>query len=361
MKRDIEVIEVTQPIGTFYLGKIDSSVLVKTSFVSRRNHEGGIQRELSQRRISEIKLYCEDPDAAFPTPIIISVKSEDIETSQDLIDKKECESYKENAIYFDDARKDLFEIIDGQHRVEGIKQAQYESGFSCELMVVVMFDLTEEEKAYIFSTINSNQAKVDRSLIYDLFELSSDRSPLKTCHHIARIMNSSADSPFNKKLKMLGKKESAKATLSQGTFVKGLVDLISKNPQKDMIQIKNGMEIKDDERLPLRSLFKNEQDEVILKIIKNYFSAVKAVFSEEWGSEDHILTKTTGYLGFMKAFKYFYDEGIKKGDLTQEFFEKKFRVIRDRFKEKKIELISEQFHSGEQGQNKLRDMLLGME
>ena len=106
-----------------------------------------------------------------------------------------------------------------------------------------MFDLTEEEKAYIFSTINSNQAKVDKSLIYDLFELSTERSPLKTCHYIARIMNSKEDSPFYQRLKMLGKKENELSTLSQGTFVKGLVDLISKQPQKDMILIKNGKKV----------------------------------------------------------------------------------------------------------------------
>lgn len=69
-----------------------------------------------------------------------------------------------------------------------------------------MIDLTEEEKAYIFSTINSNQTKVDKSLIYDLFDLSKTRSPFKTAHYIARNMNTETNSPFKNKLKMLGKK-----------------------------------------------------------------------------------------------------------------------------------------------------------
>ena len=99
-------------------------------------------------------------------------------------------------------------------------------------MVVVMFDLTEEEKAYIFSTINSNQTKVDKSLIYDLFELSKTRSPHKTCHEIARIMNSDKNSPFYGKLKMLGKKSDKTAILSQGTFVNYLCRLMSNKPNK---------------------------------------------------------------------------------------------------------------------------------
>ena len=51
-----------------------------------------------------------------------------------------------------------------------------------DIPVVVMFNLKEEQKAYVFSTINGNQVKVNRSLIYDLFDLSESHSPYKTCH-----------------------------------------------------------------------------------------------------------------------------------------------------------------------------------
>ena len=98
-----------------------------------------------------------------------------------------------------------------------------------------MFDLTVAEEAYIFSTINSNQRKVDPSLIYDLFDVSTNRSPQKTAHEIARVMNSSTSSPFYNRLKMLGKKASGqdKASLSQGTFAKSILMLISKKPDED--------------------------------------------------------------------------------------------------------------------------------
>ena len=59
------------------------------------------------------------------------------------------------------------------------------------------------------------------------------------------------------------------------------------------------------EDLALRTLFIREQDDVILKIIKNYFGAVKNIFTEEWNSDKYILTKTTGYLGLIKAFPEF--------------------------------------------------------
>lgn len=70
-----------------------------------------------------------------------------------------------------------------------------------------MFDLTDEEKAYVFSIINSKQTRVNPSIVYDLFSLAERRSPQKTCHEIARGINSNPDSPFYKKLKMLGKRK----------------------------------------------------------------------------------------------------------------------------------------------------------
>ena len=342
MQKEIKVIEITQPIGTFYIGKINSNDLIESSYVRRRG-EDGIQRELSNKREKEIESYCKDPDATFPTPIILAVDSSICELKNDatLIE------------YEDD--KYIFEIIDGQHRVGGIRRANYSTGFSCELVVVLMFDLTEEEKAYVFSTINSNQTKVDKSLIYDLFELSTKRSPLKTCHYIARIMNSKDTYPFYQKLKMLGKKEHGSNTLSQGTFVKGLVELISKDPQEDMIRIKNGDKLLQDEKLPLRNLFINEKDDIILKILKNYFTAVSVVFKKEWNSNDYILTKTTGYLALMKAFGKFYNYGMKQGRLDEEFFVSIFMKIKNIFEHKYILLTSKEFQAGGVGQNKLKD------
>ena len=343
MQKEIKVIEITQPIGTFYIGKINSNDLIESSYVHRRGDDNkGIQRDISIKRVMEIESYCKDPDATFPTPLIVSVDSSfcELKNGGTLIE------------YNDD--NCIFEIIDGQHRVEGIRLASNNSGFRCELLFVLMFDLTEEEKAYVFSTINSNQAKVDKSLIYDLFELSTKRSPLKTCHYIARIMNSKHTYPFYQRLKMLGKRERGSNTLSQGTFVKGLVELISKNPQEDMIRIKNGDKLLPDEKLPLRNFFINENDDIILKILKNYFTAVSVVFEKEWYSNDYILTKTTGYLALIKAFEKFYNFGMEQGRLDEEFFVNIFKKIKDIFERKHIQLISGEFQAGGVGQNRLK-------
>lgn len=346
----LHMIEITQSVGTFYVGKISSSSLISISKTIRRNESNGIQRELAQKRVKEIAKYCEDPDAAFPTPIILHIKGEDI-ISLDPVTGF-CDLYE---LVIDDQQQ-FAEILDGQHRVEGIK---YANSFEFELMVVVMFDLTEEEKAYIFSTINSNQTKVDKSLIYDLFELSKTRSPHKTCHEIARIMNSDKNSPFYGKLKMLGKKSDKAAILSQGTFVNYLCRLMSNKPQQDMIDLKNGIEIKDDERYVLRKYFKDKRDDIILKLLNNYFGAVSRIFPVEWeNSKEYILSKTTGYGALLKAFPIFYKKGVQNKKLTQEYFEMEFRRVKTFLEKNNIRLTSEDIPSGEHGQKKLAEIFI---
>lgn len=347
----INVFEITQPVGTFYVGKISSDVLINITKTIRRDakKDTGIQRELSTKRARDIAKYCEDPDAAFPTPIILAVDDEDIISFNNVTGFDEIYEFA-----FED-NKDFAEILDGQHRVEGIKQA---NNFQTDLPVVIMFNLTEEEKAYIFSTINSTQTKVDKALIYDLFELSQTRSPQKTCHEIARIMNSDTTSPFYGRLKMLGKKSGKDAVLSQGTFVNYLCKLISSKPQEDMIDLKRRKKLWDSGHLVLRSYFIQERDDIILKIMNNYFTAVAQVFPEEWNDTSRfILAKTTGYGALLKVFPYYYKKGIQAKKLSTEFFIHEFIKVKQGLSAQNVSLTSKDIASGEQGQSQLAKLM----
>jgi len=343
MIKKMMLIEINQPIGSFYVGKIDSRDLVDISKVVRRKNNIGTQRELQETRVKEISKYCEDPDATFPTPVVLAIKSDEI------LELKESSINGIFEMSYNNEVK-IAEILDGQHRVEGIKAT---TGFETEMMIAVMFDLTAEEKAYVFSTINSNQKKVDKSLIYDLFEVSEERSPYKTCHEIARIMNSSEKSPFYNRLKMLGRKNGEMEFLSQGTFVTYLMRMITNTPQEDMINIKNGKKIKENSKFIFRDYFANEKDNIILKILLNYFSAASEVYPKEWNSGEYILTKTTGYGALIKALPILYKEGERISDLSKEFFISKFNKAKEIMIQDGIELTSTHIGSGEQAQNYL--------
>lgn len=349
--KTLNYIEVQQPIGTFYLCAIQAMDLLSIVDVNQRTADNdlGIQRERSKSRIIEIGKYCSDPDAVFPTPIVVSIQNQEdvvLNTENHTI------SYEENKI--------IGNVLDGQHRLWGIEKSEYRDKFV--LPVVFMFGLTVEEEAYIFATINSNQTKVSVSLIYDLFENSEYHSPQKTAHYIARVMNSQEDSPFYGRLKMLGKKEEGQvnATLSQGTFATAVLSLISKKPKEDMIKVKRNELLDRDSSLPFRDYYIDEKDTVIAKIMYNCFSALKTVFPDEWNQpNENILWKTTGFLGIMKAMPQLCEKGRNFKTLDENFFTLCFEALKTKLEANHLTLKSDSFPGGSaQVQAKFAEILI---
>jgi DGQHR domain-containing protein len=345
--KKIKYLKIEQPIGTFYLTSMEAATLAKVATVERRNENpDAVQREQSVSRIKEIAKYCGESDATFPTPIIIAVKEDaDVRIDEDYI------LFNEDEV--------LGEVIDGQHRLEGLKASNYLTKF--QMPVVLMFDLYPSQKAYVFSIINSKQTRVNMSLIYDLFALSDKRSPYKTCHETARALNIDKESPFYNRLKMLGKKEESQdlASLSQGTFIKYLMELISKNPDDDTRKIKKGEQIEPNEKLPFRQYFIDNQDPVIFKILLNLFNGVKDAFEEEWNNPNqYIISKPIGFGSVIKAYPTIHKIGVEKNKLTRDFFKDTFIDFKTHLNEKNISLTSEHFGSNEQARTKLANLII---
>lgn len=341
-----DYIEVKQPIGVFYLCSIPAEVLLKIVSVTRRGQQAdGVQRELSEPRIKKIGEYCSDPDAIFPTPIVVSVN----------VDARVKVDEENRKIIIGDEGSIIGDVIDGQHRLWGIERSNYVDSFY--LPVVLMFGMTTEQKAYVFSTINSNQVKVSPSLIYDLFDVAKERSPHKTVHQIARVMNNSESSPFHNRLKMLGKKEQNQenATLSQGTFAKSVLQLISKRPDDDARRIKRGEKLIRDERCPLRDYFIDDKDEVIAKILMNCYGALKDVFPQEWNTpQKNILWKTTGFRAIIYTLPSLIRKGRREKVLTKDYFVMCFSAFREQLETERLTLTSRDFPGGgEQNQKVL--------
>ena len=146
----LNIIKVQQPIGQIYVTKISPEKLLEMSVVDRRRIAEddeilGIQRELREDKVKQIKSYLSSIDATFPNSIIVNTTSDFIES----------ETQNELTLKIDDS---TFTIIDGQHRVEGFRDNQKEN---FELIVAIFKDLKIDQQANIFSTINSQQTKVD--------------------------------------------------------------------------------------------------------------------------------------------------------------------------------------------------------
>lgn len=343
----LNFVEVKQPIGSFYICSIEASLLINIVEIRRRNiSQSHVQRDDASKRVSEISNFCSDKDAVFPTPIIVAV---DIDSNVRITDGK---------IHFS-GDEIIGEVIDGQHRILGIKKSGLADIF--QLPVVFMFDLELTHKAYIFSIINSKQTRVNMSLIYDLFALSEFRSPYKTCHELARSFNNDFESPYYNRMKMLGKKTETQenASISQGSFIKFTLELITRDPESDTRNLKKGVDyLKSDLRCPLREYFIEENDAVIYKILMNYLNSVRAVFGKEWNDpHNYIISKSIGYSALVKAFPTFYQLGVSKGALNFDFFLEVMNQIKSHMENLGKSFTSNDYGSNEQSRAQLtRDL-----
>jgi len=354
-KLEVPYISVTQPIGEFYLSRLSADEVINYVSILRRGlteeEQKNVQRKLAENRQREIADYITDPDATFPTSIIVSVH-EDVVT----VDKKRGRLLFE----FDDT---LGEVLDGQHRLEGLRLAMDEGAAKrikdFELPIVFMLNLSPDDKAYVFSVINSKQTKVPSSLIFDLFGMQMSRSPKKTCHEIAQSLNSKEGSPFYRGVKMLGNKIYDSEYLTQGAFAKYLLKLISKTPDEDARLEKAKEPLPADDSLPFRELYRRREDGIIAKVMENYFGAISEVFAEEWSQnpQAYLLRKTAGYSALITVLNNVWSTEIgPKGKATREAFLSIARRLKKGLDGRLI--TSAEFGSSEQGAKELANTLL---
>lgn len=368
----INCIEVTQPIETFYVGKIDWQDLLKIAKkdIERIRQEGegsidgylGIQRELSKNRLTEIAEYVSFSDATFPNSIVVSIDSTTYNESNDEVE--------ENILSFENGILELRDngqiakIIDGQHRVFGLEKYAKDKGLfkddlKFELIITIFIDIDEEYQANIFSTINKAQTKVNKSHVYDLYSFSKTRSPQRTSHNIVKLLNEEDDSPFFHLIKRLGKADFKNETIAQATLADCIIKYISNNPPKDRNILRNGgklalVDAAERDKYFFRNWFIKEEDAKIAKVIWNYFEAIKRKWPTAWGNMDYILTKSTGVIAFMRFLK----DLVELLDLEKIITVDDFVGILNKVEIKDAELINDNYQSGGVGQAALyRDLI----
>lgn len=313
-------IKIIQPIGTFYLGSIPAKDICEITYVDVRRIEGergfetylGIQRPLSSSRVKELRAYVNSPDACFPTAIILAVSG----NSAFYDDQKRIMTLSPY-VHKDDPDQNvdydqIAKVIDGQHRIEGLRNFVDEK---FDINVSIFVDMDIADQAYLFSTVNLAQTKVNRSLVFDLFELAKTRSPQKTCHDMAVTLDKIDDSPFYQKIKRLGVATEGRfnETITQATFVQAVLSYISKSPmgamgdrnlylQKMVPEPATADELK---RLIFRNMFIEEKDLEITDIIWNFFDAVKSRWPKAWGFNGRglMLNKTNGFRALMRYLR----------------------------------------------------------
>lgn len=284
--------------------------LANISYVAVRGkdtEEGAVQRVLNRQRIMSIKNYVLD-DNLFVNTFVVNwtyTKSLPIITEAEI----------ELPIIYGAAQ-----LIDGQHRLEGIKAAITENPDLANKTIIVSLAINLETKdaAKIFLNINSEQKPVPKSLIYDLYGVTDEERnfAINRAEDIARILNEDVNSPFYNIIKYPGAPR-GKGKLDLSTVVNAL---------KSYVDHDGKLEEKNVTSLNLQAT-----------VLQNYFNALRyhADKVSKWSTiSSNIFYKAAGFIG---AIEFFMENVLPKCVAQKSF---KQEVIVKMFDFSDVELIT---------------------
>jgi DNA sulfur modification protein DndB len=157
-------IELQQAEHKFKLTAIPADLLTQISYAAVRRQDeevGAIQRVLITSRIAGIKEFA-IKRGDFPASIVLNWIGPGLQISNGRL---EINPVARSA-----------QIIDGQHRVAGLKEAIREKPEIGTMLIPVAIysDLDTQQSAKIFLSINTEQRPVPKSLVFDLYGIAGD-------------------------------------------------------------------------------------------------------------------------------------------------------------------------------------------
>lgn len=348
MEFKYKVIEVNQPLGTFYVFKISAFELLQLVdsepyFLSLENEHfrnEGIQRRFDEGRGREIANFLRSTESALPNSIIIAGNTKYNNEHDEWKIVQENKNNSEEIYLNIPELKINGTVIDGQHRLFSFKHLNVEEQKNYELLCTLYLDLPNPYQAYIFATINMNQRKVDKSLAYELYgydlndEESNKWSPEKLAVYLTRKLNTDINSIFrghillaansDKILEKLANGKSIGWTVSTGAIVEGILSLITSNQKRDRDELHLKPE-KERNRLnlisirssaPLRKYYIENNDLLIYTILINFFEASYNTLFKE----NTILFKTVGIQVQFIVLKEILKDLDKNKDISVKYF-----------------------------------------
>lgn len=269
-------VAVTQNARQFFLTRMMARDLVEISYASVRNRdaeEGAVQRILNPKRIDSIKEFTLS-EGDYPNCIILNwVGKKSLKISGGEIQIP----VEENAA----------QIIDGQHRVEGLRQAIKARASIGKLEIPVVFyrALSTRECADIFLSINTEQKPVQRSLVFDLYNVASeyvvDRAAFRA-RDIATVLNEREDSPF-KELIRFPNAEKRTLGVDLSTVVTSLKPLVE---EKGIFEQVGVVEL-----------------EMQTSAVINFYSVLREWYGTYWLDKDNAFLSSAGFSGALEFFK----------------------------------------------------------
>ena len=347
----VPAIRVDQPLGEFFAVSIPAGKLLDvcysdklTAVLDGDTYElSGSQRGVRPDRLKDIGRYINTTESAFPNSVILAANYDQNNglnvTNPAIKWRVEPRNGDEDCLELViPSQEKVAPIIDGQHRLFGFTEALTDR-LAMPVLCSVFMDLPRPYQAFLFATINSTQKPVDRSQTYELFGYNIDEEPAETWSpeklavFLGRKLNTDPESPLYRRILVAAENDfsisraAAKAQrrwmVSTATIVDGITRLISRSPKKDADELRTG---KDQMRKklsqdgsPLRQLYLETRDRVLLAAVSNFFSALLEVAGDTLSTESY-LTKTVGMQALLDVLRELAPKALERKDFSREWF-----------------------------------------
>lgn len=332
-------IKIRQKDTNIYITTLKAGDLLKNYAISwwKRDKEGGYQRPLKDARISQIKSYLSKDIGTFPTSILANIRGKVQCSTLTKIDGDEvCE------LTIPDESLPIW-IIDGQHRVEGLKAAIEEEPKLAKFPVIVsLFTVTEMyDEMLQFHIVNSRAKSVPTDLaqrhIYQMArELGLPQVMIREgtrdalAAHVIPVVDKLATSPSSPWFKKVQLPDQARKKKGQ---------LIKQRPLADSIQFI----VK--EKVGLR----RDLDQLTGMLI-DYWIALAEIFPVAFADPaNYTLQGTPGTYSLHYVFPDVYDKCNEANDYSKESMKKVLKKMFEKASEKLEMEISDDFWSKEIG------------
>ncbi len=277
------------------------------------SNDKGFQRLLNQARAKKLADYIvkgqDSQDAFLPTSVFLAT------------DKSIAFDEATNTIEIDPAKVGPFSVVDGQHRLEGLRMAADKDPrvLDFEVPVNIAINLPKIAQMCHFLIVNTTQKSVDKSVEQRIIARLTDAVNIEELPSLPRwilntvekgeverairyvdFLNTTPDSPWYEKIQMANA-DAEGTSVSQRTFVKAIV--------KYLLTANNPISVFND--------FDKEK-----KIFLNYWKAIAAILDDENAA---VLYKYNGVELFCKFSTAFFMKLQDKGSFTVATMEKLLR------------------------------------
>lgn len=267
-------ITVQQKEHSFKLTSLPAGLLTRISYaaVRRKDEEpGAVQRVLNGARISGIKDFALRM-GDFPASIVLNWNSAPLVVNGGNIEVPD--------------QPKLAQIIDGQHRVAGLKSAIEDdpSVANYEIPVAIYEGLDTSNSARIFISINTEQRPAPKSLVFDLYGVTSadlmDPSAIRSSDIVGHL--SSEGQPYFSWIK-LPNQDRQRGGVSLSTAVSAIKPIVDAKGILEQVGI--------------------TELEVQKAIFSNYFNAIRSSYGKLWDDRTNAFIYASGFIGAIEFFR----------------------------------------------------------